>query len=244
MIRRDFLKLTGLAAVAAGTGFTAGKILNNKKSVSYTLHGFLPADEQVIRKTVAVFNQKVKSNTNPVVIADGSLARFIQNSDRLSKHKSYSNSGKIIYRVKKLSSFVNADILVSDEQTNIYSPENDFTISLSDLRNELQNRKAEYIFTAEYKDESFFSSLFRSDEKEVVIENKNGIADRISLDKNFKNIKVKGLRGKTEFSIQNRIVKVHSSQCRHEICKHTFASSNGDIIACAPNKVLLRIENV
>ncbi|MEJ5263679.1 MAG: NusG domain II-containing protein, partial [Ignavibacterium sp.] len=71
--------------------------------------------------------------------------------------------------------------------------------------------------------------------------NGKGLVDKISLDKNYKNIWVDGLQGKTGLRIENGIAQVHTSSCRHGICKHSIASEVGNIIACAPNKVLIKV---
>ncbi|MBK7630238.1 MAG: NusG domain II-containing protein [Ignavibacteriales bacterium] len=85
------------------------------------------------------------------------------------------------------------------------------------------------------------SSIFKSNRKEIVIENERGLVDRISLNKNYKNVFVDGPLGKTGFKIENGIAQVHTSTCRHGICKHTVASGVGNVIACAPNKVLVKV---
>ena len=53
---------------------------------------------------------------------------------------------------------------------------------------------------------------------------------------------IDGPQGKTGLKIENGVAQVHSSTCRHGICKHTTASGVGNILACAPNKVLVKIE--
>jgi hypothetical protein len=118
----------------------------------------------------------------------------------------------------------------------------DFTSRLINIRSDIKNRKADYFFTAEYSEIDFLSSIFKSNKKEVVIENEKGLVDRISLESNYKNILIDGSQGKTGLKIENGFVKVHSSTCRHGICRHTTASGVGNIIACAPNKVLVKIE--
>jgi hypothetical protein len=52
---------------------------------------------------------------------------------------------------------------------------------------------------------------------------------------------IDGALGKTGLKIENGIARVHTSSCRHGICEHTFANNVGNVIACAPNKVLIKI---
>jgi hypothetical protein len=238
--RRNFLKIAGLSTVAVGAGFTTGKLIGDKKSVYYAVHGFIPADEQVISQLVTAFKNKIKSNSNPVVIADSKIGEVINRIDMQYRNNSFSNSGNITYRLKRLDKQVDSDIIISDDNNSVYSL-NDLNYSLTNLRSELKNRKAEFFFTAEYRESDLLSSLFNSNKKEVVIENEKGLVYRISLDNNYKNIMIDGPQGKTGLKIENGIAQVHTSTCRHRICKHSVASASGNIIACAPNKVLIKI---
>jgi hypothetical protein len=240
--RRKFFKIAGLSTVAIGAGFTTGKLTGNNKSVSYTVHGFIPADEQVINSLVSAFRNKIKSNSSPVVIADSKVGEVINKSDLLVRKDNFSNSGSITYRIKRLDKQVDSDIIFSDGNTSVYSID-ELNISLFNLRNKLKNKKADYLFTAEYTETNFLSSILRSDKKEVVIENEKGLVEKIPLDKNYQNILVDGPLGKTGLKIENGIVRVHSSSCKNGICKHSIAGSAGNIIACAPNKILVRVVN-
>lgn len=238
--RRNFLKIAGLTSVALGAGYTTGKLTEKSKSVDYTVHGFIPADEQVIANLVSAFRNKVKSNTEAVVISDSKFGEIINRLDLKSRKENFSNSGSITYRIKRLDKQIDSDIIVRDANNAVYSLD-DFTSRLINIRSDIKNRKADYFFTAEYSETDFLSSIFNSNKKEVVIENEKGLVDRISLENNYKNILIGGPQGKTGIKIENGIAWVSTSTCRHEICKNTTASGVGNIIACAPNKVLIKI---
>ncbi|HCY76872.1 MAG TPA: hypothetical protein DHV28_13205 [Ignavibacteriales bacterium] len=238
--RRNFLKIAGLSSVALGAGFTAGKLVGNKKSVYFAVHGFIPADEQVIANLVTAFKNKVKSNSKPVVISTSKIGEAINRFDLNSRKENFTNSGTITYRLKRLNEQVGSDIIVSDADNSVYSL-NNLNSAFENIRSGLKNRKADLLFTAEYKETDLLTSLFSSENREVVIENEKGLVDRISLDSNYKNIFIEGPQGKTGLKIENGIARVHTSTCRHGICKHSVASGVGNIIACAPNKVLIKI---
>lgn len=238
--RRNFLKIAGLSTVAVGAGFTTGKYIGNKKSVYFAVHGFIPADEQIISQLVAGFKNKVRSNADPVVLADAKIGEVITRVDSQLRNKAFSNSGNITYKLKRLDNQIDSDIIISDTENPIYSL-NDLNYGFSNIRTYIKNKKAKYFFSAEYNERDFLSSILNSNKKEVVIENENGLVERISLDKNYKNILVDGPQGKTALKIENGIVQVHKSTCRHEICKHSVAGGVGNIIACAPNKVLIKV---
>jgi hypothetical protein len=239
--RRSFIKIAGLTSVALGAGYTTGKIVGNSKSVYYALHGFIPADEQVIATLVTAFKNKVKSNSEAVVISDSKIGEIINRHDLKSRKENFSNSGSITYRLKRLDKQIDSDIIISDGNNSVYSLD-DFTSRLINIRSDIKNRKANYFFTAEYSETDFLSSIFKSNKKEVVIENEKGLVDRISLENTYQNILIDGPQGKTGLKIENGIAQVHTSTCRHGICKHTIASGVGNIIACAPNKVLVKVE--
>jgi len=239
--RRNFLKLAGLGSVALAAGFTTGKLTSNSKSVNFVVHGFIPADEFVIENLVSSFNNKIKSNAEPVVFADSKIGEVIVRYHNRYSSNLFKNNGKIIYRLKRLNEKIDSDIIISDSANPIYSIDN-LNYSFNEIRRNIKNRKADYLFTAEYKEEDLFSSIFKSSNKEIIIENENGLFDRISLDKNYKNIWIDGPQGKTGLKIENGFAQIHTSSCRHGICKHTIAGEVGNIIACAPNKVLIKIE--
>ncbi|RPI60900.1 MAG: hypothetical protein EHM44_09605 [Ignavibacteriales bacterium] len=241
--RRNFLKIAGLTSVVVGAGYTTGKLTGNSKFVNYTVHGFIPADEQVIANLVSAFKNKIKSNTEPIIIADSKVGEIINRIDLKSRKENFSNSGSITYRIKRLDKQIDSDIIVSDANNAVYSLD-DLNSVFEHIRSGLKNRKSDYFFTAEYSENDFLSSIFKLNKKEVVVENEKGLVDRISLENNYKNILIDGPQGKTGLKIENGFVKIHSSTCRYEICKHTTASGVGNIIACAPNKVLIKIERV
>lgn len=238
--RRNFLKLAGLSSIAVAAGYTTGKISSVKSSEYFVVHGFIPADENVISNIVSSFRNKIKSNAEPIVISDSKIGEIINRFHLQSSNVSYSNRGNIIYRIKRLNEKVESDIIVSDGSNSIYSLD-DFNLAFYELRKNIRNKQADLLFTAEFKNQDFISSLLKSNKKELVIENQKGIVDRITFDKNYKNIIIDGVQGKTGLSIENGIAKVQSSSCRNGICKHSIATEVGNIIACAPNKVLIKV---
>lgn len=238
--RRNFLKIAGLSSVALGAGFTIGKFIGNKKSVYFTVHGFIPADEQIIANLVNAFKNKVKSNSEPVVISDSKIGEMINRIDLKSQKGNFTYKGSVTYRLKRIDKQVDSDIIISDANNSVYSPD-DLNSAFENIRSGIKNRRADFLFTAEYKETDFIASLFGADKKEVVIENERGIVDIIPLHKNYKNILIDGPQGKTGLKIENGFAQVHTSTCRHGICKHSIANGVGNIIACAPNKVLIKV---
>ena len=245
MTRKKFIKLSGIAAIATGSGFTAGKLLGSTENMHFSVCGFLPSDEKLIKEVVRVFAATVKSNSTPIINANADYKLLLQKLVMKHKQTSFSNTGSVSYSVKPLNKHVNSDIIVSDNSKSIYSLKNDFTDELMTIRSLLYGREAKIFFTAVYKQSNILSSLFSSNQKEIVIENKEGTFDKIPLTSTYRNVKVEGPQGETKIEINNGLVKVTKSTCRHKLCeKSQYAANVGDVIACAPNKVLIRIEKV
>jgi hypothetical protein len=238
--RRSFLHVSGLAAAALSTGYGTGTLINFGKEELFTVYGFIPADESVVKSLVLSFQRKVNSGT-PVILAEERWRKIISQA---LPHASSSGSTTTI-SIAKLNGHVSSDILISDNTKRILNPETDFDRMFTEIRSKIKNQNAEYIFTAEYRVKDILSRVFNTKEKVVVIENEKGIAERITLNNSYKNIVVNGAHGATGIAIINGLVHIHTASCKHQICRLSgFIAEPGNLIACAPNKVLIRIETV
>ena len=238
--RRSFLKISGLAAAALSAGYGAGKFVNSGKEDFFTIYGLIPADENVMKLLMSAFHKKV-NNGNPTIFADEKWHKMISQSIPYST----SLSNNITISIVKMNANVSSDILISDNNNKIFNPETDFNRMFLEIRSKIKDRKAEYIFSAEYRERNLIPRLFNTKEKVVVVENEKGIVDKINLNNSYKNIIVNGAQGKNSLTIQNGLVHIHSASCKNQICKYSgFISEPGKLIACAPNKVLIRIETV
>ncbi len=244
--RRSFLKSVGVAAAALGAGYGVGKITNNTETKQFTVHGFLPDDESVVKEVVALFNKKVNASSSPVIYADKNWANVISSAyKKTAQSGSFVNSGNVTFRVTRISEPVDGDIILSDNRNVVYDPQKDFSGAFIWLRKKIKNRKGVLMFSAEYRQSNLFTNLLNNKNKVVVIENSKGIVDKINLNSSYKNFEVSGPQGKTGIKIVNGTASVHNSTCRHKLCEHAgYAAKPGDMIACAPNKVLLRVDFV
>jgi hypothetical protein len=237
--RRDFLKISGLTTLAAASGFGAGKIFGSIENISLKVQAFLP-DMSSASELVKIISGDAGSI---VVKGDEAWKRFLTES--FASVSSGSKSGNLIVEVEKLKHSAAGDILFSDMKKNIYNPETDFDLHMRRLRSEVKKQNALYGFSAFYNNDNLLSSLIKSGTSTVIIEDENGIYDQIKLSGSGKEIFIKGPSGKTGISISNNSVHISSSCCRNSLCKSMGTiNSNGSMIACAPNKVLIRIERV
>jgi hypothetical protein len=238
--RRSFLKLSGLAAVALSAGYGAGTLVNSGTDEFFTVYGLIPADENIVKLLLSSFHKKIHAG-NPTILADEQWHKMISNGLPYASPSSDNATLSIV----KMDGNVSSDILISDHTNKIYDPETDFNRMFTEIRSKIKNRKAENVITADYREKNVISRVFNAKEKVVVVENEKGIVDRISLKNSYKNIFVDGAQGKNGFTIQNGLVNIHTASCKNQICKHTGCISEpGALIACAPNKVLIRIEAV
>jgi len=245
--RRDFFRMTGLAAAALGAGYTTGKWIVPTAEDRFSMVGYLPADPAVAADLAAVFSRKVGFSERPVVLADEPWKGMILAGNRraaagLREEKRADRS--VVFRIESLPRGVPADILVSDTRSGIYRPESDFTMAMAELRERLRGRTAMCVFTAESRIGRTFTSRAVEGERFAVIENEKGIFDRIPLAASFRSVSVNGPQGKTGIAFADGRVHVHTAVCRNQLCRHMEPiSREGQLLACAPNKVLIRIES-
>jgi hypothetical protein len=240
--RRSFLKLTGLAAMAAGAGYTTGKVTGIGRTSRFTVHGFIPSDEGIVKMIVAAFRQRVGTHASLTIDAEGRMKGILARAAESAGAGGFAIGGAMACRSRILPGPVDADIVIGDEKIALYSPERDFPDAFRAIRNELKGRKADCMLTVSTESRGLLASLFGGARKEVVIENETGTTDRIPLDGRSAVIWIDGPLGKTGLEISNGAARVRTSVCRHGLCKHAHASEPGDMIACAPNRVLVRVE--
>lgn len=249
--RREFLKLAGLSAI----GFTAGnqlsKFFNNRKANSIYLTALLPKDDHYINFVLNRFLDKVEQlESDSKVIKQ---LRQVNFSKTLSiNYEKNTLVGDNIYNVhigdcrilfSKIDANYNSDIFFKDDNHSIYMPD-----ELSDLffiRDEIRNQKAEVKLICEYGKENIFDKLFVENKQYAIVEVDNYIVDKIPLDKNYKQIPIKGKNGILNLSVDNQLIRVTDSSCRNKLCVHSepIGKVNQNII-CAPNRVLIKINYV
>lgn len=244
--RRSFLKLSGLAVAAAGAGFGTGSMLSRGETRRFAMHGFVPDDDRAVNDLLRLFAAELPSGaSDPVITADARWNSVVRAALRPSTRSAgaLQGSGRVHVRLVRLGNTLPGDVLVSDDRKRIYNPEGDFSMALHALRSRLKASDARYMISAEYVDEAPLASIFAVN-RVVVVENDRGIVDRIALDGRSARLDVHGPQGKTGITVTAAGVHVHSASCRHALCRGAgIASRPGDVIACAPNRVLLRVEN-
>lgn len=244
--RRSFLKLSGLAIASAGAGFGAGSVLRGSGDARrFAMYGFVPDDDRAVRDFLRIFSAEIPSGASaPLITADARWTAVIRGALRSSTHSAGSaqGSGRVRVRLERAGQPVPGDVLVSDDRRRIYDPSGDFSTALHSLRLGLKGGEARYMISAEYVEEAQLASLLATD-RVLVVESDRGTVDRIAFDGRGRRFDVRGARGITGVTITAAGAYVHSASCRHELCRAAgVAVRPGDVIACAPNRVLLRVE--
>lgn len=240
--RRSFLKIAGLTAVAAGTGAGAAQLLPRSSAQRFALHGFIPDDDRMIAATLRAFVAELPKDARglaPVVHAPANYASVVRGA--MGTASSPLSGKRLVVRVSRLGHSVPADVLLHDDNKRVYDPSRDFNGALVSLRASLRNAPAGLMLSAEYVDEAPLAALFAG-ERVLVVENERGVVDKIAM-RHTRTLSVDGPQGRTGITVSSHSAHVHSASCRHELCRRQGAvAMPGEVIACAPNRVLLRVE--
>lgn len=242
--RRTFLKYSGIAAVSLGAGIAAGKIFPPGKKKQFSLSALVPGDENLISEVVKQFKVKSGAGCTPVILAEEKAKRIILKAYGQSYSSFPYTAETVSIKMIELPERAPGDLLLSDNINSIQIPEKYFDKDLSALRTKLKDRQAVYLLVADYVGQDFISSFIIPSKKNLVIENENGLMDKIDLSKSYKELNISGPQGITSVRVENNSAHVHSATCRNKICILSGnAAQTGDVIACAPNKIIIRIEN-
>jgi hypothetical protein len=182
--RRSFLKLGGLTALAIGAGAGTGSLVGSASARRFAMHGFVPDNDRIAADLLRAFISELPEDARglkPIVYADGRWTGVVRSAFGGSTHSSgpIFTRGRIVIRMSALEHKLPGDVLVLDDRKCMYTPERDFSGSLSNLRTALRGSDARYQISAEYVDSAPLASLFAG-ERVAVIENERGIVDRIS----------------------------------------------------------------
>lgn len=242
--RRSFLKLTGIAAAAAGAGFGTGSLVDGGNGRRFAVHGFVPDDDRVVTDVLRFFSSELPAvSSAPAISADGRWTRLLADALRSGRSSGPDHGqGHVAVRLVRIGQTLPGDLLVADDRKRIYDPAGDFSVALHGLRARLKDSEARYMISATYTEEAPLASLFAS-ARVLVVESDRGVIDRIPLDGRNRTLSVDGRMGRTGLTVGADGAHVHSASCRHGLCRGAgVATRPGDVIACAPNRILLRVE--
>jgi len=238
--RRSFLKSALLGGAAYSAGLKLGDVLDPVGQGRVVLHGFVPADEAAVRSVLDAF-LALDGGRIPVPIVDALPAwrRAVAGSLQQGAERYVRGGGRrLTVQVASLEQTLPADLLLQQEG-RVLDPASGFGQRLLTLREDLRGREAMVAVSCRLEDRP--DAL--AGERVLVIENENGEHDRVALDGATRRIELTGPAGKTSVLLDADGARVTGASCRHATCRlQGVVSRPGELIACAPNRVVLRVE--
>jgi hypothetical protein len=142
-------------------------------------------------------------------------------------------------QVTELDRALPADVMLQ-QQGRVLDPASSFGRRLLALREELQGRRAGLAVSCRLEDRPDALAAGRV----LVVETENGVQDRIALDSVRRDLALAGPAGLTRVQADENGVRVTGASCRHATCRLQGAIARpGELIACAPNRLVLRVES-
>ena len=234
--RRDFLKLSGVAFVALGSGAGLKKLLFRPER-DVTLAALLPDDTVMLAKVINNLAGEAGISLRPsttMLIGENSLVSKLV---KLGFSSQKINDPRFAISISRITPQNEGDIFLHTDDLAILKPETGFSNSLRGLRQELKSTKASLLVSVR--------SLAENDskgERFVVIESEGKKLERLSLTGEVKEIPV---YGGNIISVGNGRAFVKRHGCKHGICSSMgHVSMQGDVIACAPHQTMISVVKV
>jgi len=238
--RRAFLKSIGAGTAALTAGYISGSLIQKSEQKNISLYGFVPADSDILEKIISSFIKKFEISSAEI-FANAEL----KNKLKLNLASSFFPQNELYIELKELNHHPECDILLTDAKKLIYNPSTDFDQYFQSIRSSLRNKKADYFLNVNFRKKSLLAFISSEDDKKIIIENNSGIIDEVLLSSNYDSIIVDGNCGKTSIQIKDGFVFVKKSSCKNKLCElHGKISHPGNMIACAPNKLIVRVEKI
>ncbi|MCA0389634.1 MAG: NusG domain II-containing protein [Bacteroidetes bacterium] len=231
--RRDFLKISGLAVVALGSGAGLRKLFTTRER-DITLAALLPDNNRLIAKVINELAGEADIRLKPsttLLMGESTLVSRLRNMgfspDRLE-------NPNFVISISRIPAGSKADIFVKTGDFEILTPETGFTSGLKQLRREIKDSDAALLMSIRP-----FAAYDSKKEKFVVIESEGKQVEKVSLTGVEKEIKV---YGGNLISVGNGRAFVKEHGCKHGICRSMgHIALPGDMIACAPHKTVITV---
>lgn len=240
--RRSFLKTAVLGGAAFGAGLKLGDSLDARRSAGrrIVLHGFLPADEALVGATLDAF-LALDSGRLPAPILDAAGAWRAAAAGALRRGADrYGRDSRRLFAVQvtALDEPLPADLMLQ-EGSLVLDPGAGFGAGLLRLRGRIQGRRAQVLVSCRLEPRGSQLGAGRV----LVVETENGVQERIVMDDRARSFALHGPAGRTDVVMDERGVRVAAASCRHATCRRQGAIDRpGELIACAPNRLVLRVE--
>lgn len=240
--RRAFLQSALLGGAAFGLGLKLGLGGHRQDGGSrMVLHGFLPADGDLVGQAVRAFLEAAPGRLPaPVLDVTPRLRGDVATALRERAADFVRGDGRVLsLQVSDLTVAAGADVLLQDDG-RILDPAVGFGRGLLELRTALKDRTATVALTARLENRGEPTGRGRV----LVVEDERGLQERIALAGAMRSLELGGPAGRTRVEFGEDGVRVSRASCRHRTCQLQGAATRaGELIACAPNRLLLRVES-
>lgn len=234
--RRDFLKLSGVALVALGSGAGLKRLLFRPER-EVTLAALLPDDTVMLAKVLNNLAGEAGISLKPsttMLIGENSLVTKLV---KLGFSSQKINDPRFAISISRIAPVNEGDIFVHTDDLAILKPETGFSNSLSSLRQELKSSKASLLLSVRSLGE-----IDSKGERFVVIESEGKKIEKLPLAGEVKEISV---YGGNIISVGNGRAFVKQHGCKKGICTSMgHVTMSGDVIACAPHQTMISVVKV
>lgn len=232
--RRGFLKLSGLALVAIGSGAGLKKLFGRKERRDITLAAMLPDDHRVIARVLSELAGESGIALDPsrtLLLGEASLTGKLKPAGFSTGRV---EEPEYVISLSRIAGGNTSDIFIKTDEYGILSPEAAFSRSLKTLRSELKQVPASVMVTLRTVMEGSIGG-----ERYAVIGSEGKEIERVPLSGAVKEINV---YGGNVIAVGGGRARVKHHGCEHGICsKMGHAAIAGDVIACAPHKMTITI---
>ncbi|MBD3220265.1 hypothetical protein GF314_03405 [bacterium] len=238
--RRTFLKTAILGGAAFTAGLELGGGLDARGMERVTLHGFLPADGRELDRLLTTFLAgRPGALPAPAVDAPRQLRAQVAGALRQAADR-YVRTGDHAFdvQVTTLEAPLPADVMLQQD-TRVVDPRSGFGRDLVALRERLRGRQAQLAVTCRLAPRPQATAAGRV----LVVENERGVQERIALAGADRRLELAGPVGATSVVFGADGAEVAGASCRHRTCQRQGRIGQpGEMVACAPNRLVLRVE--
>ena len=238
--RRSFLKTALLGGAAFGVGAKLGTLGQSTAGERVVLHGFVPADGAAIRRTLTAF-LGLQDGVLPAPTLDVPPAwrPTVAGALRTAADRYERGSNRVLtVQVASLEQGLPADLMLQQD-TAVLDPRSRFGHELLALREDLRGRTAEVAVSCRLEERP--GALAGT--PVLVVENERGVQERLMLDGRRRELRLDGPAGATTVVTDGHGAHVAGASCRHATCRRQgIIARPGELIACAPNRLVLRVE--
>jgi len=238
--RRSFLKTALMGGGAFAAGMKLSEALSTDSSGRVVMHGFVPADEAALQETLSTF-LALEAGRLPAPTVDVATAwrSTVAGALRTGADRFQRDSHRMLsVQVTALDRALPADVMLQQD-SRVLDPASGFGRRMLNLRDRLVGQEATLAVSCRLEDRP--GNL--NQDRVLVVENERGVQERIALDGTHRSLNLNGPAGRTDVKIDGHGVRVAEASCRHATCRLQGAIARpGELIACAPNRLVLRVE--